>query len=560
MAKVILGKVAISWKKIYDSSMTYSAQDVVSYNNQCYICTTDGTTGTFNLNFWELVTNSPINFASNEFDLIYKNENNQLSVLPIGNDDSVLGIDHFTKSPSWQPLQFQLGSRIQRFANECGQDSIESSCFAIDTNDRLRAWGNNSHFHLGIGSNPANEMLPVHVAFPQDFPGVSKFYSSMESYLGVIDNEGKWWTWGKSSTGGFVGSNISSDIYVPVCLSTDSSSSIYNKTIVQSTQKIDSVSNKYNNMLLDSNGEVHYVGFFGHYQTLLTKTNYENFSTDFSLTSVIKQIASTGYQENATYYMLTNGGVVYSFGFGGNGERGDASLTNQTAFSVFSVVLSGVEKIYGAPGQGYAIDTNGKLYAWGKNNVGQLGTSDTVNRNTPTPTSIFDGTNHKAIDVYFNNGDVYRTTIVTAVNSSNINETYYCGNDFGTAGNKQAFTKINALDGKVITKVACVGGNGSTNTITALFLTSANEIYTIGFGSYGQIGNGEGNTTTVIQELIHIGKDINIIDIHGFGHNEYSGFCLLDENGRLFYMGAGTNMKSADDDNFHKFTLQEVVF
>ena len=74
MAKVILGKVAISWKKIYNSSMTYSAQDVVSYNNQCYICTTDGTTGAFNQNFWELFTNSPINFASNEFDLIYKNE------------------------------------------------------------------------------------------------------------------------------------------------------------------------------------------------------------------------------------------------------------------------------------------------------------------------------------------------------------------------------------------------------------------------------------------------------------------------------------------------------
>ena len=93
-----------------------------------------------------------------------------------------------------------------------------------------------------------------------------------------------------------------------------------------------------------------------------------------------------------------------------------------------------------------------------------------------------------------------------------------------------------------------------------MFLTSANEIYTIGFGSYGQIGDGQGNTITTIQELVHIGKDIKVVDIHGFGHNEYSGFCLLDENGRLFYMGAGTNMKSADDDSFDKFTLQEIVF
>ena len=446
MAKVILGKVAISWKRAHNSSTLYSAQDVVSYNNQCYICTTDGTSGTFNPNFWELFTNSPINFTSNEFDLIYKNENGQLSTLAIGADDTVLGIDYFTKSPSWQQLQFQLGSRIQRFASDSGKDVTESSCFAIDTNDRLRAWGNNSNYHLGIGSNTNNEMLPVHVAFPQDFPGVSKLYTSNETYLGVIDNDGKWWVWGKASTNGFAGSGISTDIYKPVCLSLDNTNSIYTKTIVESSQKIDTVSDKYNNMLLDSNGEIHFVGAIDYVTGMSAKTNYENLSTLFGLPS-IKQIAATGYQRLSTYYMLSTTGDVYSFGYGGSGERGDT--TTSTAIQTLSgsspyvpLILSSVDKIYGAPGQGYAIDTNGKLYAWGSNNFGQLGTSDSITRNSPIGTSVFDGTTRKAIDVYFNNGSTNRTTIVTSTDASNTDhKTHYCGNDFAGTGKKQAFTE-----------------------------------------------------------------------------------------------------------------------
>ena len=560
MAKVILGKVAISWKGTYDNLASYSAQDVVVKDNQCYICTTDGTTGqTPPNNSWELFTNSPINSASNEFDLICKDENGNLLPLPIGIDDTVLGIDYFTRSPAWQPLRFQLGSRIQRFASEFGQDITESSCFAVDTNDRLRAWGNNAHYHLGIGSNTSNEMLPIHVAFPQDFPGVSKLYTSNQTYLGVIDNDGKWWVWGKGSASGFVGSSISTDIYKPTCLSLDNTNSIYSLSIAQSTQKVEVAGDNYNNLLLDTNGQVHFVGSSDHFYA--AQPNYINYSTIFSLPTM-KQIAATGFQQNATYYMLSNStGEVWAFGYGSNGERGDAAFSAGHAAITKISSLSNIDKIYGAPGQAYAICSTGELYSWVKNNVGQLGVNDTANRNVPTLSPVFDGTTRKAVSVYYNNGSTYRTTIVTSTNSSNTDhKTHFCGNAFGSVTNNQAFTEISGLNGKIVTHVACVGGNGSTNTITALFLTSTNELYVIGFGTYGQIGDGEGTTRQVLQRFRHIGKDIKIVDIHGFGHDDMTGFCLLDENGRLFYMGSGLNMKSADDDSFDKFTLQEIVF
>ena len=204
MAKIILGKIAISWKGAFSSGAQYSSQDVVSYKNQCYICVSDTIPiGTFPpnyptlpSNYWELFTNSPFDFTSTENDLFFKDQNGNLTTLPIGPDDSVLGIDYFTKSPTWQKLKFQLGSRVQRFANEFGHDSIKHSCFVIDTNDSLRGWGDNSNYAFGIGSMGTNEMIPIHVAFPRDFSGISKFYPSISSYNGAIDNDGKWWIWG----------------------------------------------------------------------------------------------------------------------------------------------------------------------------------------------------------------------------------------------------------------------------------------------------------------------------------------------------------------------------
>ena len=179
----------------------------------------------------------------------------------------------------------------------------------------------------------------------------------------------------------------------------------------------------------------------------------------------------------------------------------------------------------------------------------------------PLSVSEFNGTTlaKKVSNVYYNIGSQYRITIVTAQDD----ETYYAGINFGATTNTPVFTQIPALSGKVVTHVACVGGNGSTNTITALFLTSANELYIAGYGGRGQLGNGgEGasNVMTTVQQFDRIGANIKIVDIHGFGHDENSGFCLLEENGRLFYMGAGTNMKSSDDDSFDKLTLQEIVF
>ena len=48
MANVVLGKVAISWKGEWSTSLTYTKQDVVRNGASAYICVADASTpGTF---------------------------------------------------------------------------------------------------------------------------------------------------------------------------------------------------------------------------------------------------------------------------------------------------------------------------------------------------------------------------------------------------------------------------------------------------------------------------------------------------------------------------------
>ena len=92
MAKIKLGKIAISWKELYNSTTTYHAQDVVSYNDQCYICLTDnltaGTDPTDN-NHWDVFLESPISQVTTEHDLVRRNHEEQSERLPL-EEDTVL--------------------------------------------------------------------------------------------------------------------------------------------------------------------------------------------------------------------------------------------------------------------------------------------------------------------------------------------------------------------------------------------------------------------------------------------------------------------------------------
>jgi len=574
MAKIKLGKIAISWKGPYDASATtYHAQDVVSYNGQCYICLTDnlaiGTVPTDN-NHWDVFLESPISQVTTEHDLVRRNHEGTIERLPLGEEDTVLGIDYVTKTPTWQKMQFTKSTRVKKFTNDLGHDSLQLSCFVIDENDRLRGWGSNENFHLGIGTSDDDEMLPTHVAFPRGFCGVNKAYVSAKSYMGCIDNDGKWWAWGKDGANeGSPGNNLAGQtLFVPVCISDDPSESIYGKTIIESVHHYGEDTH-YSNILLASDGTVHFVGYDSG-ANFLSGTNLGDATYYRQITGLsnIVSITATGENQYSTYYALDNTGKV--FAWGANSQKQiSTSGSAQIVTNITPSGISTIKKIIGAPYRAFAIDINDAIYSWGYNDDGQLGIGSFSSREFTTSQMEFSGGTKvdgasldKKVKILFFN--THRNFQITGIVTQD-NKVYTCGENTsnhstlqpGTTNTNQ-LTEIPSLSGRDIIKVACVGGEDSGST-TTMFLTSDHEVWVGGFGGQGQLGNGKSNSV-VIEEMKLFNSSLKIVDIHGYGYDENSGFCLLNEDGRLFYCGSGAGMKSGDNDSLNKHIIQEILF
>ena len=113
-------------------------------------------------------------------------------------------------------------------------------------------------------------------------------------------------------------------------------------------------------------------------QSLAAGTDTWNLSwSGSSLTDVIK-IASGGYHNVA----LMSDGTVYAWGLNDVGQLGDGTTTTRTA----PIQVSGLETVTEiAAGENHtvALKSNGTVYAWGYNSSGQLGDGTTTIRSTP---------------------------------------------------------------------------------------------------------------------------------------------------------------------------------
>jgi alpha-tubulin suppressor-like RCC1 family protein len=89
-------------------------------------------------------------------------------------------------------------------------------------------------------------------------------------------------------------------------------------------------------------------------------------------------------------------GTLWTWGYNGWGQLGDSTFVNKS--SPVQTIAGGTNWKQVACGTGHvaAIKTDGRLWIWGYNNVGQLGDSTFVNKSSPVQT-IAGGTNWKQV-------------------------------------------------------------------------------------------------------------------------------------------------------------------
>ena len=285
---------------------------------------------------------------------------------------------------------------------------------ALDLNGEVWVWGDNESGQLGDGLLPTDRNAPFKLTSISNVTDLSVGYG----HVMALDSAGDVWVWGDNFYGQLGDGTTGPDRSAPYKLTT-----LSNITSI--------AAGSFHSMALDTNGKVWVWGwnFYGQLGDGLSPTSR---NAPFNLTSISNITAIAG--GDAHSLAIDTSGDLWVWGWNSHGQLGDGlSPTNRdaphklTTISNVTAVSGGVhtmaidtsrnlwvwgDNAFGQLGDGnsptdrdapynlttlpnvatidaygyhsLAITTNGDLWAWGRNNFGQLGDGNTgVDRNTP---------------------------------------------------------------------------------------------------------------------------------------------------------------------------------
>lgn len=176
------------------------------------------------------------------------------------------------------------------------------------------------------------------------------------------------------------------------------------------------------------------------------------------------------------------------------------------------------EKVYANRYNVFIISTTGYLYATGRNTYGQCGVASSFGNNLIEPTLT--DTPRTIVKVAFStDNDAHSYMFLTSDG-----EVYSCGNNTrgqlgnGTtshtngAGPKLVLGPGNTYGNPTLPVVDVIGAGGGGNE-TFIALLNNGSVYCVGYGGYGQMGNGTTTVTNSTWKRVKLPDDSNIADV-----------------------------------------------
>jgi alpha-tubulin suppressor-like RCC1 family protein len=252
--------------------------------------------------------------------------------------------------------------------------TLQEHTAAIKTDGTLWLWGRNTSGHLGDNST-TNKSSPVQtVALGTNWKQVSAGYP----HTAAIKTDGTLWTWGYNGTGQ-LGDNTRTNRSSPV------------QTITFGTNW-KQVSCGYHTAAIKTDGTLWTWG---------QNTNGQlGNNTANNTSSPVQTVAfGTNWKQVVCGYhtaAIKTDGTLWLWGRNTSGQLGDNSTTNKS--SPVQTIAFGTNWKQVSVGRSHtaAIKTDGTLWAWGRNNYGQLGDNSTTNKSSPVQTITY-GTNWKQV-------------------------------------------------------------------------------------------------------------------------------------------------------------------
>jgi alpha-tubulin suppressor-like RCC1 family protein len=350
-----------------------------------------------------------------------------------GSNNGQLG-DNTTTNRSTPVTTFAGGTNWKQVAGG-GAGGGEYTA-AIKTDGTLWTWGRNSYAQLG-DNTLTNKITPV-----TTFAGGTnwKQVAGGNSHIAAIKTDGTLWTWGNNSFGQ-LGDNTLNSRLTPVT------------TFAGGTNWKQVAGGRYYTAAIKTDGTLWTWGDNSNGQLGdNTTTSRSTPVTTFVGGTNWKQVAG-GYSHTAA---IKTDGTLWTWGNNGNAQLGDNTSTNRSTPVTTFVGGTNWKQVAGGGGNAFSghtasIKTDGTLWTWGSNIIGQLGDNTTTNRSTPV-TTFAGGTNWKQVA-----GGLYHTSAIKTDGTL-----WTWGNNSGQLGNNTSTsrnTPVTTFAGGTNWKQVACGGN-----------------------------------------------------------------------------------------------------
>lgn len=343
------------------------------------------------------------------------------------------------------PVKLEGLSNIEKIYNN------GSAIFAKSKTGEIYAWGSNSKGDTGTGSEEG------YIASPKKIEGlnnVDEIYSSYYYSFAKTTN-GELYAWGGNDYGQ-LGNGDKVNQRIPVKIEGISNvEKVYignDSTIVQNKLgELYSCGSNWNGVLGLGTTEA---------QTSFTKIN--------GISNITNVYISSNY-----VLAKANSGDLYAWGSNEGGQLGIGNNIDQTKPNKINIK---VEDVYILDRGGESIivkNTEGELYAWGKNDYGQLGIGNYKDQNIP-------------VKMNGNIKELYNVYGMALFGKTSNNELYAWGNNsfrmlgIGSNENQNAPVKVPELSN---CKVDAIDIEGPIGRVEKIIITDKNDIY-VNFSSY----------------------------------------------------------------------------
>jgi RHS repeat-associated protein len=222
------------------------------------------------------------------------------------------------------------------------------------------AWGLNSHGQLGDGTT-SSKYYPVQVYGLMNIIVIA----AGSNHSMALDQDGHVWTWGYNASGQ-LGDGSTTNKTTPVQ--------------VKNLEDIIAISAGYHHCLALKNDKTVWAWGDNGYRQLCNGTTADQ-PLPISVNNLTNVIAiSCSYKHNLA---IKDDNSVWAWGYNGDGRLGDGTYTTPTIEPVKTLLPDDIVAVDCGQDHSIALQSNGNVWTWGKNDAGQLGDGTTVSKPNP---------------------------------------------------------------------------------------------------------------------------------------------------------------------------------